>query len=730
MPIKLKTGSKIALAAIAAGAFPTIIATLFSLHQTRIELENQAHQRLEVARTMKQIQVKRWFDTHRKNIHTLGASYEIADALQRYEDAYAEGVDSGDYSAIQRFYDPLLRGYKETYGYYDLFLISNSGDIVYTVEHEADFATNLAHGTYSGSNLGEVFRKARNGAPDALTDFAPYAPSNDAPASFIAAPITLDGEQLGVVALQLSHGALNEVMQERTGLGETGETYLVGPDYLMRSDSRFSDESTLLKLAVETEGVEEALAGRSDVRLINDYRGIPVWSSYTPLGVEGLDWVILAEIDEAEISAPIVMMRNTILLVTGGCLLALALISALLSRAFTGPLVRVIDATRSLADGDMDQELDHRSHDEIGDLADAFRTMRATIKRLTEDVYSIVDAARNGRLDVRANTERHHGEYAHIVRGLNELMDELVKPIHAVSATAISVSKAADEIATTSQAVASGASQQAANLQETAASLEEISGMTRSNADNTRSAQLLTVKTKESAEHGDRAMSEMVEAMERIRQSSNNTAEIIADINQIAFQTNLLALNAAVEAARAGEAGRGFAVVAEEVRNLALRSKEAAERTKGLIRTSVELADEGSEISSQVKGHLTEIVDSAAKVASIVSEITAASEEQARGVEQVTRAITQMDQVVQQSAASAEKSSASAQALAEKSTELTALVARYQIDSTHQESNVVPLRQPEPTPRVEQRPAPLKLAAAGGGADEAFPMDDDIFEDF
>lgn len=175
-------------------------------------------------------------------------------------------------------------------------------------------------------------------------------------------------------------------------------------------------------------------------------------------------------------------------------------------------------------------------------------------------------------------------------------------------------------------------------------------------------------------------MGQMTQAMEKIRHAAEGTAAIIRDINEIAFQTNLLALNAAVEAARAGEAGRGFAVVAEEVRNLALRSKEAAKKTESLISESVNLAKHGEGVSKQVSDNLSEIVGAVTKVSAIITSITESSAAQARDIDQVGSAVGQMDKVTQQNAASAEQSASSAEELSSQAQEMTVLVGQFQLD--------------------------------------------------
>jgi methyl-accepting chemotaxis protein len=175
-------------------------------------------------------------------------------------------------------------------------------------------------------------------------------------------------------------------------------------------------------------------------------------------------------------------------------------------------------------------------------------------------------------------------------------------------------------------------------------------------------------------------MASTAAAMGKIRAAAEGTSRIIKDINEIAFQTNLLALNAAVEAARAGEAGRGFAVVAEEVRALALRSKEAAAQTEGLIRESVRLAGEGDVAARLVGERLGEISGAVGEVSGIVDELAASAREQAAGIDEVSRAVASMSKVTQGNAASSEQSSSAAAELAAQGQELTALVHTFQLE--------------------------------------------------
>ena len=271
----------------------------------------------------------------------------------------------------------------------------------------------------------------------------------------------------------------------------------------------------------------------------------------------------------------------------------------------------------------------------------------------------------------------------------------IVRPIKRIVATLSNgsdqLTTASGQVSSASQSLAEGATEQAAGLEETSSSLEEMASMTRQNADNAQQANSLMQESARIVANGKEAMGQVEGTINEIKSSSDETAKIIKVIDEIAFQTNLLALNAAVEAARAGEAGKGFAVVAEEVRNLAMRSAEAAKNTSELIQKSQDSSGKGVEVAVQAGKTMEDISESASKVGSLISEISAASQEQAQGIDQVNTAVNQMDKVTQQNAANAEESasaseelSAQAESMKQVVIELTALVggsAEYEVDT-------------------------------------------------
>jgi methyl-accepting chemotaxis protein len=229
--------------------------------------------------------------------------------------------DGSTYSDVHARYHYWLRSFLLHRGVYDIFLFDPEGNLVYTSFKERDFATNLVTGPWSNTDLGRAFRAARdNPYPSfaAFFDFAPYAPSQGAAASFFASAMLDDsGVFLGVLAIQIPADRINEILQVTAGMGESGETYAVGADLLMRSDSRFSEDSTTLKTRVDTETVQRALAGETGLQVVRDYRGVSVVSAYGPLEFEGVTWAVMAEIDEAEVRQPLARIRNRAAIAVG-----------------------------------------------------------------------------------------------------------------------------------------------------------------------------------------------------------------------------------------------------------------------------------------------------------------------------------------------------------------------------------------------------------------------------
>jgi len=310
-----------------------------------------------------------------------------------------------------------------------------------------------------------------------------------------------------------------------------------------------------------------------------------------------------------------------------------------------------------------------------------YLAIRNTVARPLAIATALAQKISNGDLTARTETNRDD-EIGRLLKAINSISLGLANVVWNVRNGTQTIATASKEIASGNQDLSSRTEQQASSLEETASSMEELTSTVRQNADNARQANQLAVTASDIAAKGGEVVSQVVDTMHSIHESSKKIADIISVIDGIAFQTNILALNAAVEAARAGEQGRGFAVVATEVRSLAQRSAGAAREIKSLIDDSVGRVEVGNKLVDQAGATMHEVVTSIRRVTDIMAEITEASREQSEGIEQVNQAITQMDTVTQQNAALVEQAAAAAESLQGQAGELVKQVEIFKLKST------------------------------------------------
>ncbi len=329
--------------------------------------------------------------------------------------------DESSYTKAHYKFHPVIKDFLEKFGYYDIFLIDNkTGNIVYTVYKEVDFASCLSDGPYKNTNLAAAYNAVKDVKEKneiRLVDYKPYHPSYNAPSSFIACPIFDGDSEIGVLAFQLPIDKINDIMTNKqqwakVGLGTTGETYIVAEDYTIRNQSRFLIEdstnyfkmltdlkvepkiiteiknfqSTIGLQEVKTEGTEEALKGNSDSRIFKDYRGVPVLSAFKPLDILHMHWVILSEIDEAEAFEEVFALRRNIIFAFACLLVLVFAASYFVSREITRPLKELTVDAQELGNGNLDVEIITGRKDEIGVLADSFKKMQGSIGKLIGDL--------------------------------------------------------------------------------------------------------------------------------------------------------------------------------------------------------------------------------------------------------------------------------------------------------------------------------------------------------
>jgi methyl-accepting chemotaxis protein len=524
--------------------------------------------------------------------------------------------DTSIYAFLHTQYHPSFVKMLDTRGYSDFMILTSGGSVVYTAAKNEDFAVRVSSDAMKDTALNQIFellKKDPKPGQVVVTDFARYKPARDAIVSFAAMPI-FDGvsEFLGVLVIQIPVSDVNKVMQVAVGLGKTGETYLVGTDGGMRSDSRFVKEGTALKVKIDNLAVKEGLSGKSGVTRVTGRDGQAKLSAFGGIEFRGVRWAVLAEQSISEALAPVSDTRN-FMLVAGVLVLLISVgVGLFVASGVSNPISDMTDAMNALANGNTDAEIPAVGReDEIGHMASAvvvFRQNAIEVKRM--------DVERQ-EMDRRASEERRQGRHsmagefenamAGVVSGVSSVAEQ-------IQATAKELSEMADQVGNQAAEVSSAASESSVNVNTVAAAAEELSASVNEISRQVLEASNVSKTAVEEAAHTN-------ELVQSLSQAAGRIGEVVKLINDIAGQTNLLALNATIEAARAGDAGKGFAVVAGEVKNLANQTSKATDEIGAQI-NAVQAATE--EAVSAIRA----ITATIGRIDGIAEAIAAAVEEQ------------------------------------------------------------------------------------------------------
>jgi methyl-accepting chemotaxis protein len=658
----MKLQKKLLTAFLLLALTPTLIVGFIASYISASTIEQQVFSQLISVRDIKKSQVEDYFAERKGDIKVLSGTIE---KLLDFSSSDALNVSAHN---MNQYFDNFIK----SYGYYDFFLIDESGEIFYTVTKEADYQTNLISGQYNSSGLAELFKQVQSSRSFAISDFSRYAPSNDDPAGFIGLPLTTSSGVSIVVALQLSIEKINDVMQQRAGMGETGESYLIGSDLLMRSDSfldpkghsvNASFAGTVKNNGVDTEGAKLAIKGNVGQKIIIDYNGNSVLSAYTPVDINGIQWALLSEIDVAEAFGPIYTLYWSIAFVVILFIVVIIAVALVITKSITTPLGGEPSEMKSISETVAS-----------GDLTVSFEEGRES-----ESVY--------GAMKTMVN---------HLFGVVSEIIDN-----------SNSLASSAEETSALSLQSSTSLAHQQSNIEQVASAVEEMSTSINEVASNAANAATSAQSGQQSSNEANykvkRTISELGQLDEEISRASKVIKTLETDsheigavldvIRGIADQTNLLALNAAIEAARAGEQGRGFAVVADEVRTLASKTQESTKnieqmigRLQGASNDAVKAMAVSREVcentlsNARTADEMIDIVD--AEIGSITQMtelIATAVEEQSRVSNEISQSIIAISDVAYENSAAASQVSTAGQDISVIASTLNRLTQQFKV---------------------------------------------------
>lgn len=624
------------------------------------------------------------------NPNPLGSKFKLNDS------PYGSKYDAA-HKQVHKHYTDFIN----EFSFYDLFLVdSNSGDVIYTVFKESDFATNLINGPFANSALADAFRKANESTKDSepvFVDFDRYFPSYEIPASFIAMPFFEGEKRLGVVILQLSSiESLNKVMSLGVSLGNDTEAYLVGSDFLPRSDSKLDPKNRSIINSfrnpengrIQTKAVERALLGESGVIHEKNYNDQPTYTSYSPIDVFGSRWAMIvdqpqkialervAAVNQLNEEAQSALVYWIFGIMTGTLVLVVPF-SIWFIKTLMNPIESMVVTLHDIAEGegDLTRRLDQNRNDELGDLAKWFNAF-------ADRIHDLVCVVLENTQSLSSNSAQ-----------LKSTSETLSTQVSSSKQQSSSVNAAAGQMYVGIQGVSSNTALMSNSIHQVVTRLEEMNSTIREIASNAE-------KSASVAGHATSLVQESNNRVTALGQSADQIGKVIQVIQDIAEQTNLLALNAAIEAARAGDAGKGFAVVATEVKDLAKQTAAATDDIRarieaiqgstaaaiGSIRAISDVICHVNEVSQNIAASVEEQSVTTKQISENVNQTAVAVETVALGVSEtalatreITKEFAKIDSIIVTSATGADESMASARELSVLAAEMSRAVGRFKV---------------------------------------------------
>ena len=415
---------------------------------------------------------------------------------------------------------------------------------------------------------------------------------------------------------------------------------------------------------------------------VKNGKGDLVQFSAIPISIEGVSWWASVEVSEKEFTKAISKMIFLAIPVSLLGILLLVGFSHFYIRTALNPLKRIAKVGDYVAEGDFSHEINYSHQDEIGQIAESMAKVVGRIRAIIKDLLGKLDQMSQGNFAFDFwNPELYKGEYAPLLEGLYDILDDLNVTMGEIHGSSQQVDASAQQVSSFAQSLSRGATEQATSIEELSTTMDDISAKIKETAEMSINASILSKESGSAVGLSNEKMDEMSKAMQEITEKSQEISKIIKTIDDIAFQTNILSLNAAIEAARAGAAGKGFAVVADEVGNLAQKSAKAAQNTAGLIEETIDAVNKGAKITEETAESLSVVSQKTDKINEIIASISTASEAEANGIKQLSNGLDQIALVVQSNTSTAEESATASEELSGQSGRLNHLLGKFNLKS-------------------------------------------------
>ncbi len=650
--VRFTIARKLGLLFVAVSVLPIAIIGFMSYSISKAALQKQVLEELTAISHGRELAIAIYLEDYQESAAAFASDGHIRDTLEAIAQ---KGRDSKDLGRTLSLYlrNEKMVLYQEIY---EIFVLNSRGTVIASSD-ENQIGIDKSHDEYFTGG------KKKPHIKDAY-----FSRSTGKESLAFSAPLTnrRTGKLMGVLVTRVETKTLNRITGEREGLGETGEVYIVNKNGYMITHSRFQKD-TFLKQRVDSEPVRSFLNQDKEMAgIYTDYRGRQVLGASNGehlKGRLGLGWLVMAELDVAEALAPIAALRKWMVLVSLATIAIVAGIALLIAGSIVNPLQNAVSKIKEIARsaGDLTQEIEVRSNDEVGDLAVAFNEMIATLGEFVNRVRSAGVNLVSSSAQILSASQQN----AAAAQQQSTQITEVATAVGEVTATAKQISQTANEVAKLSDGAIKTAQDGSKAILDTAAAVN-------------------TIRT---------SVKETAGRIEELGKKSKKITGILDLLDDITEQTNLLALNAAIEASRAGEAGRGFSVVADEIRKLADGSRKASKDIGALIEEiqsetldtvagmeeNTKLVEEGSLLAGKSGEAIKEIIESIGGSSRSIKQITLSTQQQTTGTAQVAQTMAGIDTAVKQTMASTEQSMRSARDLAAMAEQLKRSVAQFKI---------------------------------------------------